>query len=77
MLVIENFLFNCIFPLEWVDAVWELDFTETEPLDPIIEAEILDTGLNAFTKLYESIFPFATEEHGSTEVKKKKKKIKN
>uniref|UniRef100_A0A7N5K322 Condensin-2 complex subunit D3 n=1 Tax=Ailuropoda melanoleuca TaxID=9646 RepID=A0A7N5K322_AILME len=52
---------------EWVDAVWELDFTETEPLDPGIEAEILDTGLNAFTKLYESIFPFATEEHGSTE----------
>uniref|UniRef100_A0A452SH16 Condensin-2 complex subunit D3 n=1 Tax=Ursus americanus TaxID=9643 RepID=A0A452SH16_URSAM len=42
---------------EWVDTVWELDFTETEPLDPSIEAEILDTGLNAFTKLYESIFP--------------------
>ncbi|XP_034865212.1 condensin-2 complex subunit D3 [Mirounga leonina] len=52
---------------EWVDAVWELDFTETEPLDPSIEAEILETGLNAFTKLYESVFPFATEEHGSTE----------
>ncbi|XP_044936262.1 condensin-2 complex subunit D3 isoform X2 [Mustela putorius furo] len=52
---------------EWVDTVWELDFTETEPLDPSIEAEILETGLNAFTKLYESVFPFATEEHGSTE----------
>lgn len=47
-----------------------MDFTETEPLDPSIEAEIVETGLDAFTKLYESLFPFATEEHGSTEVKK-------
>nr|XP_020142447.1 condensin-2 complex subunit D3 [Microcebus murinus] len=53
--------------LEWVDTVWELDFTETEPLDPSIESEIIETGLSAFTKLYESLFPFATEEHGSTE----------
>jgi condensin-2 complex subunit D3 len=60
------------FPLEWVDTVWELDFTETEPLDPNIEAEIIETGLSAFTKLYESLFPFATEEHGSLEVRKKK-----
>ncbi|XP_045411598.1 condensin-2 complex subunit D3 isoform X4 [Lemur catta] len=53
--------------LEWVDTVWELDFTETEPLDPSIESEIIETGLSAFTKLHESLFPFATEEHGSTE----------
>ncbi|MBZ3872259.1 Condensin-2 complex subunit D3 [Sciurus carolinensis] len=53
--------------LEWVDTVWELDFTETEPLDSSIEAEIIETGLNAFTKLYESLFPFATEEHDSSE----------
>ncbi|KAG8523176.1 Condensin-2 complex subunit D3, partial [Galemys pyrenaicus] len=52
---------------EWVDTVWELDFTETEPLDPNIEADIIETGLDAFTKLYESLFPYATEEHGSTE----------
>ncbi|KAI5943317.1 Condensin-2 complex subunit D3 [Manis javanica] len=52
---------------EWVGTVWEMDFTETEPLDPSIEAEIVETGLDAFTKLYESLFPFATEEHGSTE----------
>lgn len=49
--------------------MWELDFTETEPLDANIEAEIVQTGLSAFTKLYESLLPFATEEHGSTEVK--------
>lgn len=53
--------------LEWVDTVWELDFTETEPLDPSIEAEIIETGLDAFTKLYESLLPFATGEHGSME----------
>ncbi|XP_032328344.1 condensin-2 complex subunit D3 isoform X2 [Camelus ferus] len=52
---------------EWVDAVWELEFTETEPLDPSIEAEIVENGLSAFTKLYDSLFPFAIEEHGSTE----------
>uniref|UniRef100_A0A8C9PVJ1 Non-SMC condensin II complex subunit D3 n=1 Tax=Spermophilus dauricus TaxID=99837 RepID=A0A8C9PVJ1_SPEDA len=53
--------------LEWVHTVWELDFTETEPLDSSIEAEIIETGLNAFTKLYESLFPFATEEHEAME----------
>ncbi|XP_006871068.1 PREDICTED: condensin-2 complex subunit D3 [Chrysochloris asiatica] len=53
--------------LAWVDTVWELDFTETEPLDSSIEAEILENGLDAFTKLYESLFPFAAEEHGFTE----------
>ncbi|XP_070256151.1 condensin-2 complex subunit D3 isoform X1 [Myotis yumanensis] len=54
--------------LEWVETVWELDFTETEPLDPSIEAEIIETGLDAFTKLHESLLRFATEEHGSTEI---------
>ncbi|KFO37322.1 condensin-2 complex subunit D3 [Fukomys damarensis] len=53
--------------LEWVDTVWELDFTETEPLDSSVEAQIIETGLSAFTKLYESLFPFATEECGSSE----------
>lgn len=53
-----------------MNSVWELDFTETEPLDPSIEAEILETGVDAFTKLYGSLFPFATEENGSLEVKR-------
>lgn len=57
-----------------METVWELDFTETEPLDPSIEAEIIETGLDAFTKLHESLFRFATEEHGSTEVKVFKKR---
>ncbi|XP_028619764.1 condensin-2 complex subunit D3 [Grammomys surdaster] len=53
--------------LEWVNTVWDLDFTETEPLDPSIVAEILETGRDAFTKLYGSLFPFATGESGSLE----------
>ncbi|XP_005378647.1 PREDICTED: condensin-2 complex subunit D3 [Chinchilla lanigera] len=52
---------------EWVDTVWELDFTETEPLDSSTEAQIIETGLSAFTKLYESLLPFATEECGCSE----------
>ncbi|KAL1782413.1 condensin-2 complex subunit D3 isoform X1 [Sigmodon hispidus] len=51
--------------LEWVNSVWDLDFTEVEPLDPIIVTEILESGIDAFTKLYESLLPFATEESGS------------
>ncbi|XP_075822590.1 condensin-2 complex subunit D3 isoform X1 [Microtus pennsylvanicus] len=53
--------------LEWVNSVWELDFTETEPLDPNIVAEILENGIDAFTSLYGSLFPFAAEENGSLE----------
>lgn len=53
-------------------TVWELEFTETEPLDPTIEAEIVQTGLSAFTNLYDSLLTFAAGEHGPTEVKKKK-----
>lgn len=67
----EYFLMWLHFLLEWVDTVWELDFTETEPLDSSIEAQIIETELSAFTNLYESLFPFATEECGYSEVKKK------
>ncbi|XP_021062241.1 condensin-2 complex subunit D3 [Mus pahari] len=52
---------------EWVNTVWDLDFTEIEPLDPSIVGEILETGRDAFTKLYGDLFPFATDESGSLE----------
>uniref|UniRef100_A0A8C3GKC3 Condensin-2 complex subunit D3 n=1 Tax=Cairina moschata TaxID=8855 RepID=A0A8C3GKC3_CAIMO len=42
----------------WVNAVWDLDFTEAEPLDPKIEREITEDGLNAFTCLYQALSPF-------------------
>ncbi|XP_021231653.1 condensin-2 complex subunit D3 isoform X2 [Numida meleagris] len=44
----------------WVSTVWDLDFTDTEPLDPRIEEEITEDGLGAFTSLYCALTPFAT-----------------
>ncbi|XP_066059755.1 condensin-2 complex subunit D3 isoform X2 [Chamaea fasciata] len=51
----------------WVDAVWDLDFTETEPLEPWIAEEITADGLNTFTRLYNALVPFAAEDEESTE----------
>ncbi|XP_015739388.1 condensin-2 complex subunit D3 isoform X2 [Coturnix japonica] len=44
----------------WVSTVWDLDFNETEPLDPHIEEEITEDGLAAFNSLYQALAPFAT-----------------
>ncbi|XP_053547485.1 condensin-2 complex subunit D3 [Bombina bombina] len=46
----------------WVDSVWELDFTETEPLDPRVESVIAENGLEVFNNLYESLLPFVSED---------------
>ncbi|XP_009982134.1 PREDICTED: condensin-2 complex subunit D3-like, partial [Tauraco erythrolophus] len=46
----------------WASAVWDLDFTETEPLDPGIAEAITEDGLDAFTWLYQSLSPFAAED---------------
>ncbi|KAM7082714.1 condensin-2 complex subunit D3 [Ciconia maguari] len=51
----------------WADTVWELDFTETEPLDARIAEEIAGDGLDAFTCLYRSLSAFAGEDGGSRE----------
>ncbi|XP_075772514.1 condensin-2 complex subunit D3-L [Pelodiscus sinensis] len=51
----------------WVDTVWELDFTETEPLDSRIEEGITEDGLDAFTQLYKYLYSFASEDYGTTE----------
>ncbi|KAF7241176.1 Condensin-2 complex subunit D3 [Varanus komodoensis] len=50
----------------WVDTVWELDFTETEPLDSRLHSLITDEGLDAFSQLYEALCPFAVDDHGTT-----------
>ncbi|XP_075046453.1 condensin-2 complex subunit D3 [Mixophyes fleayi] len=50
----------------WVDSVWELEFTEAELLDPRVEAEITDNGLEVFNNLYESLLPFASEDQENT-----------
>ncbi|KFP98393.1 Condensin-2 complex subunit D3, partial [Haliaeetus albicilla] len=44
-----------------VNAVWELDFTEADPLDSRVAEEITGDGLDAFTELYRSLLPFAAE----------------
>ncbi|KAG8568274.1 hypothetical protein GDO81_013944 [Engystomops pustulosus] len=50
----------------WVESVWELDFTETEPLDPRVEGEITENGLEVFNNLYEGLLPFASEDQENT-----------
>ncbi|XP_054658864.1 condensin-2 complex subunit D3 isoform X2 [Grus americana] len=51
----------------WVSAVWELDFTEAEPLDSRVAEEIAEDGLGVFTRLYRSLTPFAAEDHENRE----------
>ncbi|XP_053819311.1 condensin-2 complex subunit D3 isoform X3 [Vidua chalybeata] len=51
----------------WVDTVWDMDFTETEPLDAWIAEEITADGLNAFTRLYSALAPFAAGDQESRE----------
>ncbi|XP_030899312.1 condensin-2 complex subunit D3 isoform X2 [Melopsittacus undulatus] len=45
----------------WVDTVWDLDFTETEPLDPGIVEEITSDGLDVFSCLHQALLGFADE----------------
>uniref|UniRef100_A0A8C5JBE8 Condensin-2 complex subunit D3 n=1 Tax=Junco hyemalis TaxID=40217 RepID=A0A8C5JBE8_JUNHY len=51
----------------WVDTVWDLDFTETEPLEPWIAEEITADGLDTFTRLYSALAPFAAGDQESRE----------
>ncbi|NXC02411.1 CNDD3 protein, partial [Orthonyx spaldingii] len=51
----------------WVNTVWDLDFTETEPLDPWIAEEITADGLDTFTRLYRALAPFAAGDQDSRE----------
>uniref|UniRef100_A0A8C5PFA2 Condensin-2 complex subunit D3 n=1 Tax=Leptobrachium leishanense TaxID=445787 RepID=A0A8C5PFA2_9ANUR len=47
----------------WVESVWEFEFTEAEPLDARVEAQITENGLEVFSNLYESLLPFASGDH--------------
>ncbi|NWZ17434.1 CNDD3 protein, partial [Agelaius phoeniceus] len=51
----------------WVDTVWDLDFTETEPLDRWVAEEITADGLDTFTRLYSALAPFAAGDQESRE----------
>ncbi|NXK64436.1 CNDD3 protein, partial [Sylvietta virens] len=51
----------------WVDAVWDLEFTETEPLDAYKAEEIAADGLKTCTRLYHALEPFVAGGQESTE----------
>uniref|UniRef100_A0AAQ5ZYB1 Condensin complex subunit 1 C-terminal domain-containing protein n=1 Tax=Amphiprion ocellaris TaxID=80972 RepID=A0AAQ5ZYB1_AMPOC len=48
---LKAMLFMFCFPA-WVDAVWDLEFTEGKPLDDTIEEELAASGDKAFRTLY-------------------------
>uniref|UniRef100_A0A8C8ABA8 Condensin-2 complex subunit D3 n=1 Tax=Otus sunia TaxID=257818 RepID=A0A8C8ABA8_9STRI len=61
------FFFFLIFIPAWVSAVWDVDFTEAEPLEPSLAEAVTEEGLDAFTCLYRSLSPFAAENRGDSQ----------
>ncbi|KAB5518558.1 hypothetical protein PHYPO_G00167430 [Pangasianodon hypophthalmus] len=51
----------------WVDAVWECEFTDAEPLDSSIEEEIKE-DVNVFKKAYKQLQAFSTEDDNTQSV---------
>ncbi|XP_008288507.1 condensin-2 complex subunit D3 [Stegastes partitus] len=51
---------------EWVEAVWDLEFTEGKPLDNAIEEELAASGDKAFRSLYQCILAHAADQQQST-----------
>ncbi|NXN15069.1 CNDD3 protein, partial [Indicator maculatus] len=51
----------------WASTVWDLDFTEVDPLDSLIAERIAGDGLDAFTCLYQALAPFTADDGDSTE----------
>ncbi|XP_072557992.1 condensin-2 complex subunit D3-L-like isoform X1 [Paramormyrops kingsleyae] len=51
----------------WVDGVWDLEFTEAEPLDVAVEDELISNGPDAFRTVYKLLLPFATDGEGNAE----------
>uniref|UniRef100_A0A8D0AD48 Non-SMC condensin II complex, subunit D3 n=1 Tax=Sander lucioperca TaxID=283035 RepID=A0A8D0AD48_SANLU len=47
----------------WVDAVWDLEFTERTPLDEIIAEELAGSGDQAFRTLYQCLLDHASVYH--------------
>ncbi|XP_043098978.1 condensin-2 complex subunit D3 [Puntigrus tetrazona] len=50
----------------WVDAVWDFEFTHTDPLDPVIEEEIKE-GPDVFKTIYVQLLPFSNEDDDNTQ----------
>lgn len=50
-----------VFCPVWVDAVWECEFTDAEPLDSAIEDEIKE-DVSVFKEVYTRLLPFSCDE---------------
>ncbi|XP_035040242.1 condensin-2 complex subunit D3 isoform X2 [Hippoglossus stenolepis] len=48
-------------PEAWVDAVWNSEFTERQPLDDTIEEQLTASGDEAFRNLYECLLTYAAD----------------
>ncbi|XP_065110750.1 condensin-2 complex subunit D3 isoform X2 [Paramisgurnus dabryanus] len=46
----------------WVDAVWDFEFTHTDPLDPVLEEEIKENP-DVFKTVYMQLLPFSTDDN--------------
>ncbi|XP_051558295.1 condensin-2 complex subunit D3 isoform X1 [Myxocyprinus asiaticus] len=53
-------------PTDWVDAVWDFEFTHTDPLDPVIEEEIKEDP-DVFKTVYMQLLPFSTDDDDNTQ----------
>ncbi|KAF4118849.1 condensin-2 complex subunit D3 [Onychostoma macrolepis] len=50
----------------WVDAVWDFEFTHTDPLDSVIEEEIKEDP-DVFKTIYMQLLPFSNEADDNTQ----------
>ncbi|XP_029031397.1 condensin-2 complex subunit D3 isoform X2 [Betta splendens] len=53
-------------PEAWVDAVWDLEFTERKPLDETIEEELTAIGDKALRSLYQCLLDHTADQHRSS-----------
>uniref|UniRef100_A0A3Q2DUI6 Non-SMC condensin II complex, subunit D3 n=1 Tax=Cyprinodon variegatus TaxID=28743 RepID=A0A3Q2DUI6_CYPVA len=51
---------------DWVDAVWDLEFTERQPLDAMMEDELAAAGEKSFRTLYRCLMEQAAEQQRSS-----------
>ncbi|GLD65173.1 condensin-2 complex subunit D3, partial [Lates japonicus] len=52
-------------PEAWVDAVWDLEFTERKPLDDTLEEELTGSGDKAFRNLHQCLLVHAADQQQS------------
>uniref|UniRef100_A0A3B1JDT2 Condensin-2 complex subunit D3 n=1 Tax=Astyanax mexicanus TaxID=7994 RepID=A0A3B1JDT2_ASTMX len=51
----------------WVDTIWDLEFTDIEPLDSRIEDEIKEDP-EVFKKLYKQLLPFSSDDDSAQNI---------